>query len=113
MMDKVPMIANRTFRGAVGFIRKGEEFAVNEKMARRYVEKKLARYNKKPMSPQETKPAGPSITKETSKNPEFYEEERQTSDTLIPLGGGWYQLPDGRKFRGKAEVLQALGESEE
>ena len=96
-LKQVTMVAIRTFRGADGYFHRGDRLTVNEGLAVRYEQKRLAR-RIKPAGPSETKPAQP--------------EETKSEQSIEPLGAGWFELPDGRKVRGKDAALKALNESE-
>ena len=48
------------------------------------------------------------ILSSESEDPELTEEDLELGEELINLGGGWYELPDGQKIKGKTAALEAL-----
>ena len=48
------------------------------------------------------------ILSSESEDPELTEEDLELGEELINLGGGWYELPDGQKIKGKTAALETL-----
>jgi len=93
-MSKVKMIANATFLNErhEGRVEMGQEFETTEERAGQ-LEKANAARRKEGKGPSKTKPAGPATTK-----------EEKNKLTAKHTGGGWYEISDGEKVKGKAEA---------
>jgi len=121
----IKMIALRTFAGAEGFLRRGQTFeALNETRARSLSEAKLAerveeesvpseKENPDQQAPPENKVnlrevhliepvEGPDIIEPSELQAHLKSEE---PDVVPHIGGGWYELPNGVRIRGKEKAL--------
>jgi hypothetical protein len=85
-MTKVKMLTASA--GAEGTMSIGQVITVDEKEAKELVEGGYAQYVDSP----KTKAENPSIE----------------SDQLKHVGGGWFELPNGEKVKGKEEALKEL-----
>lgn len=87
-MPKVKMLTASA--GAEGTFPIGQEITVGEKEANELVEGGYAQYV--------------DVPKTESENPVI------ETDQLKHVGGGWFELPNGEKVKGKEEALEALKE---
>jgi len=120
----IKMIALRTFAGAEGFLRRGQTFeALNETRARSLQEARLAERveektvpskekNPDQQAPPETKVnlrevhliepvEGPDIIEPSEVQAKMQEQKAEVRH----VGGGWYELPNGVRIRGKDNAL--------
>ncbi|SDE60235.1 hypothetical protein SAMN04487777_11775 [Priestia aryabhattai B8W22] len=120
----IKMIALRTFAGAEGFLRRGQTFeALNETRARSLSEAKLAERVEEESVPSEKENPDQQAPPENKVNlrevhliepvegPEIIEPSevqaklQEQKAVVRHVGGGWYELPNGVRIRGKENAL--------
>ena len=118
------MIALRTFAGAEGFLRRGQTFeALNETRARSLQEARLAERVEEKTVPSEEKNPDQQAPKERKVNlrevhliepvegPDIIEPSevqakmQEQKAEVRHVGGGWYELPNGVRIRGRDNAL--------
>lgn len=120
----IKMIALRTFAGAEGFLRRGQTFeALNETRARSLQEARLAeRVEEESVPSEEENPdqqappekkvnmrevhliepvEGPDIIEPSEVQAKMQEQKAEVRH----VGGGWYELPNGVRIRGRENAL--------
>lgn len=120
----IKMVALRTFAGAEGFLRRGQTFeALNETRARSLQEARLAeRVEEESVPSEEENPdqqappekkvnmrevhliepvEGPDIIEPSEVQAKLQEQKAEVRH----VGGGWYDLPNGRRVQGKENAL--------
>lgn len=109
-MTRVRMLESA--RGAedgiqVKLYEEGEEYDLSPRLARIFISGGKAKEveDRGPVGPTETQVVRPPEVQEGS--PQEVSEDR---GGLEYLGGGWYELPDGRRVRGKDQAEKMLKE---
>lgn len=81
------MNVQTTFQGKV--LKKGEEYDVQKKFAKRWSERRLA------------------VITDTNQEDD---DQRLEELNITPSGSGWYELPNGEKIQGKDKAIEAAEE---